>query len=136
MSILSKVLLSALVLALPAFAQVPEGLRANYQVSLREGNLSQTIRAASDVVPGQPIAYAMGRYRISLTIELGKVDDYVLKVAVASLGQPTEILATGSFKGSLVREKQGPLEFRLEEKGIRVSGALALSAPEPKRIQI
>ena len=133
--------LSALVglclLAVPAMGQAPEGLRANYQVNLREGNLSQTVRATSAVVPGRPIAYAMGRYRISLIIEIGATEDYELKVIVAPLGRPAEILASGNFKGNLVRAGKGPLEFSLEEKGVRVTGALALTAPEPPdRIQI
>lgn len=82
----------------------------------------------SEVTSGTPIEYELGKYKLSLLIDVGQSNTYVLTVSLAPLTSPEDILVKGTFNGSLVDSNVGPLEFDLEQSGLRVSGAIALSS--------
>src|SRR4029079_4652261 len=60
-------------------------------------------------------------------IELSQSSTYMLTVSLARAASPKDVLVKGTLNGSLVAASAGPLEFNLDQNGIEVSGAIALS---------
>jgi hypothetical protein len=118
---------STVALAIVTSAPAADRLRAHYEVNLREGTDLKTVQSASDVKPGVPIEFALAKYQLALLIDLNEPNTYVLTVSVAPAASPKDVVAKGTFKGSLVGANAGPLEFDLDQNGLKVSGAIALS---------
>jgi hypothetical protein len=102
-------------------------LRAHYELNVREGTSLKTVQSFSDVTPGVPIEVALDKYKLALSIDVGQSSTYVLAVSVAPAASPNDVLVKGTFNGSLVAASSGPLEFDLDQNGLKVSGAIALS---------
>ena len=108
--------------------------RARYEVNVADGSDVKTIRAASDVTLDKPIEFEFANYTISLTFTIDPTlsDEYSLTVSLASSTSSASSLRipiiTQSFRSKLVGRDNGPLEFRIEENGINVFGAVALSS--------
>jgi hypothetical protein len=118
---------SVICLAVVLPAAAAERLRAHYELNVRAGTDLKRVQASSDVTPGIPIEVALDKYKVALAIDLKEPDAYVLTVSAAAAASPKEVLAKGTFKGSLVGASSGPLEFDLDQNGLKVSGAIALS---------
>jgi hypothetical protein len=115
----------AVVIAMCAAAA--DRLRAHYEVNVREGTDVKTVQSSSEVTPGVPIEFSLDKYRLALLIDLSQSSTYVLTVSVAPVASPKDVLAKGTFNGSLVGANAGPLEFDMDQNGLKVSGAIALS---------
>ena len=102
-------------------------LRARYELNVREGTDLKTVRSASDVTPGVPIELSLDKYRLALLIDLSQSSTYILTVSVAPVSSPKDVRVKGTFNGSLVGAHAGPLEFDIDQNGLEVSGAIALS---------
>jgi hypothetical protein len=125
---LSKVLLLGIALTVIASVQGADRIRANYQLDVHEGSDLKRVQMASDVVPGTPIEYDLAKYRLSMSIDIGPSNTYVLTVWLAPVEAPKDVLVKRSFDGSFVNASVGPLEFEVEQNGVRVSGAMAISS--------
>jgi hypothetical protein len=118
---------SVLAFAIATSAAGADRLRAHYEVNVREGTDLKTVQSASEVTPGVPIEFSLDKYRLALLIDLSQSSTYVLTVSLAPLASPKDVLVKGAFNGSLVGASAGPLEFDMEQNGLKVSGAIALS---------
>ena len=123
-----RAFLFAIALTVTAWVHADDRLRAHYQLELQEGTDLKRVQMTSNVTPGTPIEYELAKYRLSLLIDVGQSNTYVLTVSLAPLASPEDILVKRSFNGSFVDANVGPLEFELEQGGVRVSGAIALSS--------
>jgi len=115
------------VIAIAMPAAGADRLRAHYELNVREGTDLKTVQQASDVTPGVPIEFALDKYQLALLIDLSTSSTYVLTVSLAPVARPKDVLVKGTFNGTLVGAKAGPLEFDLDQNGVKVSGAIALS---------
>jgi hypothetical protein len=123
-----KILLHSLTaFAIATSAAGADRLRAHYEVNVREGTDLKTVQSAADVTSGAPIEVALDKYKLALVIDLGQSSTYVLTVSLAPAASPNNVLVKGTFSGSLVAANAGPLAFELDQDGLKVSGALALS---------
>ena len=61
-------------------------------------------------------------------IDLEQSSTYVLTVSLVAAASPKEVLVKGTFDGNVVGPNAGPLEFDLDQNGLRLSGAIALSS--------
>lgn len=122
-----KSLILTIACAIATSAAGADRLRAHYELNVREGADLKTVQAASDVTPGTPIEVALDEYKLALVIDLGQSSTYVLTVSLARAASPKDVLVKGTFNGSLVAASAGPLEFNLDQNGLEVSGAIALS---------
>ena len=102
-------------------------LRAHYEIELREGTDLKTAQAASDVTSGVPIEVMLDKYKLALVIDLEQSSAYVLTVSLVAAASPKEVLVKGTFNGNVVAANAGPLEFDLDQNGLKLSGAIALS---------
>jgi hypothetical protein len=102
-------------------------LRAHYELNVRAGTDVKTVQQAQDVTPGVPIEFALDKYKLALLIDLTQSSTYVLTVSLAPVSSPKDVLVKGTFNGTLVGANAGPLEFDLDQNGVRVFGAIALS---------
>jgi hypothetical protein len=118
---------SVIALAIATSAAGADRLRAHYEVNVREGTDLKTVQSASEVTPGVPIEVALDKYRLVLLIDLEQSSTYVLTVSLAPVASAKDVLVKGTFNGSLVGANAGPLEFDIDQNGLRVSGAIALS---------
>ena len=122
-----KSLLAIVAFAVATSADAADRLRAHYELNVREGAELKTVQSASDVTPAAPIEVALDKYKLALVIELSQSSTYMLTVSLARAASPKDVLVKGTLNGSLVAASAGPLEFNLEQNGIEVSGAIALS---------
>lgn len=114
-----------LLASLPASSDPP--MLAHYQISIREGGKLNTIQTASNVTFGVPIEYKVKKYELLLVFDAKDANAYVLTISLASLASPEQVIVKGSFKGRLSDPNVGPLDFNMEQNGVKVSGAVALS---------
>ena len=114
--------------ALSASAYGADRLRAHYEINVQEGTDLKVVQTTSEVTSGTPIEFDLTKYRLSLLIDVGQSDTYVLTVSLAPVASPKDVFARGTFNGRLVAANVGPLEFNLEQHGVKVTGAIALSA--------
>ena len=117
----------AVAFAIATCAAGADRLRVHYELNLREGTDLKTVQQASDVTPGVPIELSLDKYKVALLIDLSQSSTYVLTVSLAPVASPKDVLVKGAFNGSLVGANAGPLEFDMDQNGVRVSGAIALS---------
>lgn len=123
-----KILIHSIIaFAIATSAAGADRLRAHYELNVREGTDVKRVQSASDVTPGASIEVALDKYKVALVIDLGQSSTYVLTVSLALAASPKDVLAKGTFNGSLVAANAGPLEFDLDQNGLEVSGAIALS---------
>ncbi len=118
---------SVAALAIATSATGADRLRAHYQLNVREGTDVKTVQSVSEVTPGVPIEFALDKYQLALVIDLGGSSTYVLTVSLAPVASPKDVLVKGTFNGGLVGANAGPLEFDMDQNGLKVSGAIALS---------
>jgi hypothetical protein len=118
---------SVMAFAIATSAVAADRLRAHYEINVREGTDLKTVQSASEVTPGMPIELALDKYRLALLIDLSQSSTYVLTVSLAPVASPKDVLVKGTFNGSLVGANAGPLEFDIDQNGLRLSGAIALS---------
>jgi len=118
---------SAIAVAIATSAAGADRLRAHYEINVREGTDLKTVQSASDVTPGVPIELSLDKYKLALLIDLSQSSAYVLTVSLAPVASPKDLLVKGTFNGSLVGANAGPLEFDMDQNGLKVSGAIALS---------
>ena len=118
---------SVIAFAIATSATGADRLRAHYEINLREGTYLKTVQSASEVTPGVPIEFSLDKYRLALLIDLSQSTTYVLTVSVAPAASPKDVLIKGTFNGTLVGANAGPLEFDMDQNGLEVSGAIALS---------
>lgn len=121
--------LTGLTLGLLAWlpANCAQPMLAHYQITIREGSNLNTIQTASDVTFGVPIECRVKKYELSLVFDAKDANAYVLTVSLAYLASPEQAIVRGSFNGRLSDPKVGPLDFNMEQNGVKVSGAVALS---------
>jgi hypothetical protein len=120
--------LIAIGLVVGASAIGAERIRAHCELDVQEGTDLKRVEMSSDVTPGVPIKYDLGAYTLLLSIDIGESETYVLTVFLAPLQSPDEALVKRSFNGRLVGANVGPLEFEIEQSGLKVSGAIAVSS--------
>lgn len=125
---LSTAILLVLGGALSASAHGADRLRAHYEINVQEGTDLKVVQTTSKVTSGTPIEFDLTKYKLSLLIDVGQSDTYVLTVSLAPLASPKDVFARGTFNGRLVAADVGPLEFNLEQNGVKVTGAIAVSA--------
>ena len=113
--------------AIASSAAAAERLRAHYELNVRQGTDLKRVQSSADVTPGVPIEVALDKYKLALVIDLKDSSTYVLTVSLAPAASPKDVLVKGTFNGSLVAASSGPLEFDLDQNGLEVSGAIALS---------
>jgi len=118
---------SVIAFAIATSATGADRLRAHYEINLREGTYLKRVQSASEVTPGMPIELSLDKYRLALLIDLSQSTTYVLTVSVAPAASPKDVLIKGTFNGTLVGANAGPLEFDMDQNGLEVSGAIALS---------
>ena len=118
---------SVICFALASSVAAADRMRAHYELNVREGTDLKTVQSSSDVTPGVPIEVALDKYRLALMIDLEQSSTYVLTVSLTPAASPRDVLVKGTFNGSLVGANAGPLEFDLNQNGLKVSGAIALS---------
>lgn len=58
------------------------------------------------------------------------LDAYVLKVSLLAKGDPDVAVVTTAFNGRLSSRENGPMEFEVEQNGVKVSGAIAVTRME------
>ena len=63
-----------------------------------------------------------------LSIDVGESGTYVLTVSLAPRASPDDVTVKRSFDGRFVGANVGPLEFEVEQSGVKVSGAIAVSS--------
>jgi hypothetical protein len=79
------------------------------------------------VISGTPIEHDVAKYKVVLLIDVGESDTYVLTVSLVPAASPKDVLMKREFNGTLVGSTVGPLEFNVEQNGVKVFGAIALS---------
>jgi hypothetical protein len=123
-----RILLTSVIsFALASSVAAADRLRAHYELNVREGTDLKTVQSSSDVTPGVPIEVALGKYKVALVIDLEQSSKYAFTVSLAPAASPKDVLVKGTFNGSLVAASSGPLEFDLDQNGLKMSGAIALS---------
>ena len=125
---LSQLLLATIGLVVASSVVSAERIRAHYELNVQEGTDLKRVEMSTDVTPGSPIKYDLGKYRLLLSIDLGESETYVLTVSLAPLASLDEVMVKRSFNGRLVGANVGPLEFEVEDSGVKVSGAIAVSS--------
>ena len=103
---------------------------AHYEINLDDGASVKTVKSSCYFTPGMPRVDELDKYTVTLTIETGPTSDYVLAVAVKSSGTTTNTDAmefSQSFNGRLSGSSNGPMEFQMQQHGLKVYGAIALS---------
>src|SRR5262249_51795774 len=128
MRTLSTASFVVIALALGALATSAERLRAHYEINVAEGTDLKRIQSTSEVTSGKPIEFDLAKYKLALQIDVGEASAYVLTVSLAPSASPSEVFVKKTFHGSRVSANVGPLEFEVEQNGVKVSGAIALSA--------
>jgi len=113
--------------AIASSVAAADRFRAHYELNVREGTDLKRVQSSADVTPGVPIEIALDKYELALLIDLQDSSAYVLTVSLAPAARPKDVLVRGTFNGSLVAASSGPLEFDLDQNGLKVSGAIALS---------
>jgi hypothetical protein len=121
-------LVLALATALVGPVAVAAEYRASYELEVKSGAGSHSIRTAEFLGDDGVLSQELGPYKVVLapTIEAG--NSYTLEVSVSGLpqsGSSISPVASQSFRGSL----GGQLEFSGEFGGVSVTGAMMLHAP-------
>lgn len=118
----------ALTLVLVSPGNCSDTLRAHYEINVQDSTDRMTVRMASDLTPGAPIEHYLGKYRLALVIDVVGDNAYILEVSLFPKRSVGDTVLEGVFNGLLAGPNAGPLEFEVEEKGARVSGAIMVSS--------
>ena len=105
---------------------------AHYEINLDDGASVKTVKSSCYFTSGMPSVDELDKYTVMLTIEAGPTSDYVLTVAVKSSATAANTNTTEfsqSFNGRLSGPSNGPMEFQMQQHGLKVYGAIALSNP-------
>ena len=121
-------LLVTIGLVVASLATSAERIRAHYELNVQDGTDLKRVETSSEVTPGTPIKYDLGKYTLLLLIDVGESEKYVLTVSLVPMTSPNEVMVKRSFNGRLVGVDVGPLEFEVEQGGVKVSGAIAVSS--------
>ena len=121
----------SLFLALSAALVAPvagaEGYRASYEVEVKGGDGSHSIRTAESLGDDGVLSQELGPYKVAMKPTFEGGNSYTLEVSVsraAQSGSSISPVTSQSFRGSL----GGPLEFAGDFGGVSVTGAIMLHA--------
>ena len=107
--------------------------RTHFEINVEDDMGKKTLSFPSNVISGAPLIFEIGNRSLSLvfSVEPPPSNMYLLTVSLspkASSRNASSIpLLIQTFHAPLVGEKNGPLKFKMEQNGIKIYGAIALS---------
>jgi hypothetical protein len=116
--------LSLAVVLVPPIAGAT-GYRASYEVEVKSGEGSHSIRTAEALGDDGVLSQELGPYKVVLAPTFEGGDSYTLEVSVSRVPQTATGISPAdsqSFRGAL----GGPLEFSGDFGGVSVAGAIML----------
>jgi hypothetical protein len=111
----------------------PYRYRVHGEVHYEEGQNISSRSIPSDVVSGVPIILKGGAKTISLLFNIEPPPSVKYSLTVSLLTNPKSVdgfsstLLTNTFQSNLVGGNHGPLEFKMEQNGIKMEGVIGIS---------
>lgn len=111
-----------------------ESYRVHGEVYVVDGQDKSTRAIPSDVVSGVPLILNDGEKSFSLVFVFEPPPSVKYSLTVSLLANPKSVdgfsttLVSDTFQSSLVGGNKGPLEFKMEQNGIKVGGIVGISS--------
>ena len=107
--------------------------RTHFEINVEDDMGKKTLNGPSNIISGVPLTFETDNRSLSLvfSVESPPSNMYLLTVSLSPKASSRNASSIPpliqTFHAPLVGEKNGPLKFKMEQNGIKVYGAVALS---------